>query len=802
MDGGLDVRSAPKDSLSLGGPKPLETTPVSPADHPLASTSTAPVDKAQTQKVESHATSTVSTGFQEIRLASTPETRSFFEAYGDKLPDSIRRVGNNFLISVGDTTVKLEASTIQHLVRRSFIKSPSKLLQSLVVYETAVNGNLSQRTAEAILTGFRKAVESGKSLAEATKIAYENFVLATEVEAYVKSKNGFATDARRVGQFTDEQTKPYTKPGLFGKVQAMDAHQLATIKKNQDALDASLYDFANAVAASNETGDFQKAYDALQGFFKNCAQVTGSDYWKNRVTHMARDIELTPSEGVLYRCNNQPTGIGEAMGQTGPAKREVEVHGVWGHIQWWAGKLWDAIKSPFVAVGQVVRSEVEDMAAKKLKTMARDEELDITGKAGLGIGVKVSVIPEGLASTFVHVGAELAAAAFVEAGVSVKKLGDGTFQVNVDTYYGAKGKGNVGASVMAVAEVGLEPEISAGKYKRNAVVLANADDAARFIASLTGAYTPMLPVESTKVQPGHFKRLPEEEIDGKASVIQLKMDEIETRKGSERITATYGWVPSLARKNVVVKSLEVVDTSRGRIREEVVATMLTGGVRIIAKPTGSKGIIQGTTVRTADTHEILSQDLRGEMSISIGKLTALDPKSKEYETKLSVLAKKLAPRVADMVGYLQTAGFKVDLGNIEEILKTNIDDLVGKHRKAVLAANEKANENASIPEWLLTDGLAALKFRFVQQKDKTFKLSLDCQFHYRRDMGLETNINNGVYAEGGFAVNDSRPVETLTRPRSMARLASFEDDDIIVTNTRRLQETQKAPPTPQPRTMV
>lgn len=238
--------------------------------------------------------------------------RQFFQEAGDQPASAVLRTAANFQITVGSRTLPAAAAELETALETGIVDPDCLLMQSILVYEAALNARLRQGTARGILQAFAAATAAGTVPEQARRDAYWHIALACDVEAYLNHKNGLATDIRQVGSFTEDALTA-ASAGLSDQTDgAVDPAVVDRIMAHQQALDHALNTFMDAVAEAQATGTYTTAFDAQQRFFQITADLIETDYWRTRATNWSKAVGLAETMANIAFAKTVPSRLAEA----------------------------------------------------------------------------------------------------------------------------------------------------------------------------------------------------------------------------------------------------------------------------------------------------------------------------------------------------------------------------------------------------------------------------------------------------------------------------------------------------------
>jgi hypothetical protein len=201
--------------------------------------------------------------FLDLPASAASAIADFFAAHQDESATTMVRSGPAYVLSVGGATIKMDYKALAAALKEGKLSPSSPLGASLLVFDVASRSQLPQGGLRAILGQMRQALADGQSAQQALQHGYHNVVLATQVEAYARHKDGLARDSRPSGPPSEAQ-QPF---------------------------DQAVADFQTAYGRSRENGDYAAAFDALQEVIRLGPQ--------GRSDKLAEDLAVPEDQGVV-----------------------------------------------------------------------------------------------------------------------------------------------------------------------------------------------------------------------------------------------------------------------------------------------------------------------------------------------------------------------------------------------------------------------------------------------------------------------------------------------------------------------
>jgi hypothetical protein len=220
--------------------------------------------------------------------ASVEAVRAFFTDRANSPATSVMRSAAHLVITIDGHSLVVDGPMLVSLLRSGEVDRHATLLRSLLVYEAALDAQLRQSTARAILHAYNEAIAAGADSGPAMHGCFLDIALACEVESYVNNQKGLASDIRQVAEYSQAALDL----GLDEE----------TVQINQQRLDDGLHAFTDAVADARENGHYTLAYDCQQAFFQAGGTVVGSDYWMTRGQSRAKDVALMQAMANIARA--------------------------------------------------------------------------------------------------------------------------------------------------------------------------------------------------------------------------------------------------------------------------------------------------------------------------------------------------------------------------------------------------------------------------------------------------------------------------------------------------------------------
>jgi AcrR family transcriptional regulator len=259
----LDQVAAPK-------PQPevpldaLEPLPVTAADQPCM------VSFATTQAPPN------AQAFLDLPASTTEAIASFFAGHQGESATTMVRSGTSYVLSVGGETIKMDYKALAASLKDGKLPPNSPLGVSLLVFDVASRSHLPQAAIRTVLGQMRQGLAAGQSPQQVMQSGYHNVVLATQVEAYARHKDGLSFDQRRVAS---------TGPSV--------------VTEEQHHLEAALHAFREAYGKAQESGNYAHAFDTLQTFLQQGSTSTSVPHWKGRSDKLASDLAVPEPEKGL-----------------------------------------------------------------------------------------------------------------------------------------------------------------------------------------------------------------------------------------------------------------------------------------------------------------------------------------------------------------------------------------------------------------------------------------------------------------------------------------------------------------------
>jgi hypothetical protein len=256
-----------------------------------------PLDSSKAKVTEKSSLSINVAGFQGLEVADQRDVVTFIKAKENEDFTSLNVVGDHVLVASGGDVIKMRLSDVEAAMETGTLDKNSKLGRALGVFQHASEAGLSSVSIRGILTLYKNEIAAGKTPQAAQLVALTNINAAISAEKYIGDKDGFASDLRRISEFTSD---------AFGDKNTKDISQIRNktlkaevIKQHQDFLDKHIHAVATAYATANETGNFSAVFDTMQELFKVTAKVTETPYWQSRPESLMKVLnkELPPRSG-------------------------------------------------------------------------------------------------------------------------------------------------------------------------------------------------------------------------------------------------------------------------------------------------------------------------------------------------------------------------------------------------------------------------------------------------------------------------------------------------------------------------
>lgn len=274
---GIHAKPAPTLLDQVATVKP----PQDDAVESLADVSPAITDQPCMVSFAAAKTPTNAQAFLDLPSSSKEAIASFFAAHQGEPATTMVRSGTAYVLSVGGETIKMDYKALAAALKDGKLSPTSALGASLLVFDVASRSRLPQAAIRTVLSQMRQGLADGLSPQQVLQHGYHNVVLATEVESYVRHKDGLSFDLRRVAS---------NGAGPQGGKSAIE---------ETEYLETALQAFQASYAKAEKTGDYAEAFDDLQRFFHQGTSSPSLPHWQGRTDKRANDLAVVGPETGL-----------------------------------------------------------------------------------------------------------------------------------------------------------------------------------------------------------------------------------------------------------------------------------------------------------------------------------------------------------------------------------------------------------------------------------------------------------------------------------------------------------------------